>query len=153
MMDHPFLSQENLRSVTGLELLARKAVEGFLPGLNISRRAGVGQEFSQYRTYQPGDDLRLLDWKMYARSDRFFVREAEIESHITLRFVVDLSASMLHEEKGLNKLDYARFLIATLAYLGLRQGDRLGLYGINDRQIERLFPRLESRSEPETPCQ
>lgn len=135
------LHPDNLRSVAGLELAARRTVETLLPGINRSRRTGAGQEFSQYRSYQPGDDLRRLDWKLYGRSDRFYVREAELETHATLRFVLDASASMNHtDSNGLQKIDYARYLIATLAWLAQAQGDALALYALNDRQIYHLTP-------------
>jgi len=136
------LHPDNLRSVAGLELAARRTVDTLLPGINRSRRTGAGQEFSQYRSYQPGDDPRRLDWKLYGRSDRFYVREAELETHTTLRFVLDASASMRHADtNGLQKIDYARYLIATLAWLTQAQGDALALYALNDRQAYHLTPR------------
>jgi uncharacterized protein (DUF58 family) len=130
-----------LHSVKGLELLAKKAVASFLPGLHQSRRTGPGMEFSNYRTYQAGDDLRMLDWKLYARSDRFYIREAEQEKNIHVQFLIDTSASMLHEDDGLQKIDYARFLVATIGWLALQQGDQLSLQSINEHQITRLGPK------------
>lgn len=136
------LLPENLRSVAGLELAARRTLDALLPGINRSTRTGPGQEFSQYRSYQPGDDLRRLDWKLYARSDRFYLREAEVETHLTVRFILDNSASMQHTDTGgLQKIDYARYLIATLAWLAVQQGDSLALYALNDRQLHQLTPR------------
>lgn len=141
-MANELLLPENLRSVAGLELAARRTVDSLLPGIHQSKRTGTGQEFSQYRSYQPGDDLRQLDWKLYGRSDRFYVREAEVETNFTVRFVLDTSASMRHEDAaGLQKIDYARYLIATLAWLALQQGDALALYALNDRQVHQLTPR------------
>ncbi len=134
------LRPENLNSVKGLALLARMTVAGLSTGINASRRTGTGQEFSQYRHYQPGDDLRSLDWKMYARSERLYVRESEIETHTTVQFILDTSASMLHEENGIRKLDYARYLIATLAWLAQNQGDELGLIAFNNLGIKKLPP-------------
>ena len=138
---HDFLSPENLRSVKGLELLARSTVSGLLPGIHKSYQLGAGQEFSQYRSYQPGDDLRRLDWKLYARSDRFYVREASIESNITIHFVIDASASMRHEDSGIGKIDFARYLVATLAWLASQYGDAVGLYGISGGNYYRLHPK------------
>lgn len=136
------LHPDNLRSVAGLELAARRTVATLLPGINLSRRTGAGQEFSQYRSYQPGDDLRRLDWKLYARSDRFYIREAPLETNITVRFVLDASASMRHaDHSGLLKLDYARYLIATLAWLAMGQGDELAFYALNDYRTYQLTPR------------
>ncbi|MEY4931291.1 MAG: hypothetical protein RI909_2015, partial [Bacteroidota bacterium] len=80
-----------LNSINGLELIARVIVEGFMSGSNKSQSVGAGQEFSQYRSYQPGDDLRQLDWKMFARSERYYIKEAEIETNITVKFMLDAS--------------------------------------------------------------
>lgn len=115
--------------------------QGLIQGINRSSRTGPGQEFSQYRSYQPGDDPRLVDWKLYARSDRFFVREAELETNTSIQFFLDASHSMLHQDQGLQKLDFARFLIATLAWLVQNQGDEIGLYALNDQQYYFLTPR------------
>ena len=76
------LKPEILNSINGMELIARIIVEGFMSGSNKSQTIGAGQEFSQYRNYEPGDDLRQLDWKMYARSERYYIKQAEIETNI-----------------------------------------------------------------------
>lgn len=143
---HELLTQENLNAVKGLELLARSTVAGLLPGLHQSQKTGFGQEFSHYRSYQPGDDLRLLDWKLYARSDRFYVRQAEVETHITVRFIVDASASMLHEDAGMQKIQFCRYLAATLAWLAQTQGDNIGLYALNNSQLLEYRPRQGRQS-------
>ena len=101
------LQPEVLNTVEGLELMARITVEGFISGGNRSLTIGAGQEFSQYRAYEPGDDLRQLDWKMYARSERYYIKQAEIETNITVRFVLDTSRSMAHTENKMSKLLYA----------------------------------------------
>ncbi|MDN5202323.1 DUF58 domain-containing protein [Fulvivirgaceae bacterium BMA10] len=139
------LKPEILNTVEGLELLARIIVEEYLSGANNSNRVGVGQEFSQYRSYQAGDDLRLLDWKMYARSERFYIKQSEIETHITVKFFLDASASMLHEENKIKKIEFARVLIATLAYLANKQGDKIGLYAVNDKSPMQLTPGLSAQ--------
>ena len=95
-----------INSISGLSLIARVIVDGYLSGLNKSRRVGVGHEFSQYRGYEPGDDLRLLDWKMFARSGRYYIKQSEIDTHISVKFVIDASKSMLYAEDGVSKLDY-----------------------------------------------
>jgi uncharacterized protein (DUF58 family) len=114
-------------------------VDGFMFGIHPSRLPGPGLEFSQYRGYQPGDDLRRVDWRLFARADRYWVREADTATSITLRLVLDTSASMAQAEDGLTKLDYARLVAAALALLALRQGDAVGLYALSDRQ--RILPR------------
>jgi len=126
------LKKENLQSIEGLLLLARQQVSGFLQSIHHSQHTGAGQEFSQYRAYQIGDDLRQLDWKMYARSDRFYVKEAEQERNHQIHFLVDATASMQHTEKEISKLDFARYLTATLAYLAYQQKDTLALSTIHN---------------------
>jgi len=110
-------------------------------GVHPSRLPGAGLEFSQYRSYQPGDDPRRVDWKLYARSDRYFVREAEIETSVTVRLLVDASESMAHHEDGVSKFDYARFAAAALGLLAHRQGDAVGLWALRDGAI-RTIPAL-----------
>jgi uncharacterized protein (DUF58 family) len=140
-----FIDPKVLATIKDLPLLAKTVVEGFLSGQNQSIRRGAGLEFSQYRSYQPGDDLRQLDWKMFARSDRYYIREAEVDTNITVRFIVDGSASMGHEdENGLTKMDYARFLVASLAYLATTQGDAVGLYVLHEQQLINLTPRSDN---------
>jgi uncharacterized protein (DUF58 family) len=111
-----------------LPLAARTTVDGFMAGIHTSNVKGVGMEFSQYRSYQPGDDLRRLDWKMFARSDRYYIRESEIETSISVRLLIDASASMKHVDGGISKIEYARYLAASIAYLAHLQGDSTGLY-------------------------
>lgn len=136
---------EIINTVNGLELIARIIVEGFMSGSNRSQSIGIGQEFSQYRGYEPGDDLRLLDWKMYARSERYFVKLSEIETNITIKFILDASHSMSYSENGISKLQYAKVMIAALGYLARKQSDAIGLYGVNDQNLEVVQPRFESQ--------
>lgn len=142
---HQLLKPEIINSVSGLSLIARATVEGYLSGLNHSRRLGPGMEFSQYRGYEPGDDLRLLDWKMLARSGRYYIKESEVETNIAVKFIVDASKSMEHEENGLTKMDYVRVLVASLAYLCRLQGDAFGLFALNDKHLHSLYPRIQKQ--------
>lgn len=139
------LKPEILNTVNGLELLARIIVEGFMSGSNKSQAVGSGQEFSQYRSYEPGDDLRQLDWKMYARSERYYIKQAEIETNITVKFIVDASHSMAYTEDGISKLQYAKVLAATLAYLCRKQSDTFGLFTVNNKMISTVHPRFEQQ--------
>ncbi|ARS36921.1 DUF58 domain-containing protein [Pontibacter actiniarum] len=140
-----FINPKILAKIKDLPLLAKTVVEGFMAGQNQSLRRGAGLEFSQYRSYQPGDDLRQLDWKMFARSDRYYIREAEVDTNITVRFILDGSASIGHEdENGISKIDYARFLVASLAYLATTQGDAVGLYVLHENQLINLTPRSDN---------
>ncbi|MEE4204549.1 MAG: DUF58 domain-containing protein [Halieaceae bacterium] len=124
-----FIDLRALARVRDMELVARSVATGFLHGVQASEQRGVGIEFSQYRAYEPGDAPSRIDWKLYARSDRYFVREAERESETSVWLVLDTSRSMmLGSEQGVwNKFDYGRYLTATLAYLAQSQGDRVGL--------------------------
>ena len=144
-MSRPLLDPATLSAIKDLSLVARTVIDGFMAGLNRSQVKGTGLEFSQYRSYQPGDDLRWLDWKMYARSDRYYIRESEMETSISVRILVDASNSMNHLDGPLSKMDYARCLAAALAYLAYMQGDAIGLYIFQDG---RLFS-LPSRKDPQ----
>lgn len=129
------LDPKIMMAIKELSLAAKTTIEGFMHGINKSAVKGPGMEFSQYRSYQPGDDLRLLDWKMFARSDRYYIRESEIETNISIRLVVDASASMNHQDGEFKKIDYARYLAASLAYLGNLQGDVVGLNIFRENEV------------------
>ncbi|MFP2995835.1 DUF58 domain-containing protein [Spongiivirga sp. MCCC 1A20706] len=141
--DHQLLKPELIRSVSGLALIAKVVVDGYLSGLNHSRRVGAGMEFSQFRNYEVGDDLRLLDWKMLARSGRYYIKQSEIETNITIKFVVDASASMMHTENELSKMDYVRVLIAAMAYISQNQGDAIGLFALNNDELYSLASKVQ----------
>ena len=136
-----YLDPELINSVEGLELLARKTVEGFLAGANRNITAGQGQEFSQYKSYQPGDDLRQLDWKLLARSDRYYIKQSETETNVTITFILDASASMKYEEDKLSKLSFSKAMIACLAYLAKKQGDLISLFALNEMEQVQLPPK------------
>ncbi|MDF2432545.1 MAG: hypothetical protein JWP44_2176 [Mucilaginibacter sp.] len=149
------LDPKVLMTIKNLPLLAKTVIDGFMNGFNKSTVKGPGLEFSQYRSYQPGDDLRWLDWRMYARSDRYYIRESEVETSISVRFLIDASASMNHYDGSLKKIEYAKFLAASLAYLANLQGDAVGLYAFQDgglfslaskpdpQHLQRLYYQLE----------
>ena len=136
---------EVISTVSGLTLISRVIVDGYLNGLNHSRRVGSGMEFSQYRAYEKGDDLRLLDWKMLARSNRHYVKQAEIETNISVKFILDASKSMQHKETELSKLDFAKIIIASLAYLAQKQGDAIGLFALNDQTLHSIYPKVQKQ--------
>jgi uncharacterized protein (DUF58 family) len=150
------LDPKVLMTIKDLSLAAKTTIDGFMAGINKSNVKGPGLEFSQYRTYQPGDDLRWLDWKMFARSDRYYIRESEIETSISVKFLVDASASMNHEDGGFKKIAYARYLAASLGYLANMQSDAIGLYvfqsgnlytlpsGRSHHHLNRFFYQLEN---------
>lgn len=134
------LDARTLAAVADLELIARMIVDGFMFGSHPSRMQGTGVEFSQYRSYQAGDDLRRVDWKLFARSDRYFVRESEAETSVTIRVILDATDSMRAAEDGVSRFDYGRMLAAALALIAFRQGDALGLALIRDGRVEATRP-------------
>ena len=139
------LKPDIVKSISGLALIARVIVDGYMSGLNHSRRVGPGMEFSQFRSYEPGDDLRLLDWKMLARSGRYYIKQSEIETNISVKFILDSSKSMLHKEDELSKMDYVRVLVASLAYLCQNQGDAVGLFALNEHHLHSLYPKIQKQ--------
>jgi len=140
------LSPEQLYALRNLPLAAKQVAEGFLHGQHLSRRRGVGMEFSQYRPYQPGDDLRRLDWRLAARSDRYYIRESEVDTSVTVHLLLDATASMNHrDDNGLSKLDYGRLLLAALAYLAVHQGDAVALTILRPDGLQHLPPRADPR--------
>ncbi len=137
-----FILPHVLARLSGLELLARAVVEGFIAGLHRSPYKGFSVDFMQYRPYMPGDDLRRVDWKVYARTDRTLVKEFEGETNTRVHLLLDGSRSMSYQSGAITKLDYARYLVAALAYLAIRQRDAAGLT-LFDEDIQE---RLEARS-------
>lgn len=138
------LSPRELAALGGLEFLARHVVEGFLAGLHRSPHRGFSVEFAEHRAYQPGDDLRYIDWRMYARSDRHYVKQFEEETNLRAYLLVDASASMAWSSSPGTlppKLWYAKQLAASLALLLLRQGDAVGLIGFDERIRAHVGPR------------
>lgn len=126
-----------------LRLTSRRAVGLHGIGLHHSRSRGAGLEFAQYRAYEPGDELRQIDWKLYARSDRFFVREAERESPLAVWILIDASASMAQEDAarpGWSRLQAAKSLAACIGELAMRQGDRFGWVALRDDGLQLAAP-------------
>lgn len=128
-------SATDLIKLNNLPLAGRLVSDELGLGIHASRRAGAGVEFEQYRAYQPGDDPKRIDWRMLARTDRYLVRESSTESHRNLRFLLDLSGSMNYAERGVTRLDYAKIALASLAYIGHRQGDSMSLYGLKNGAV------------------
>ena len=133
------LRPDILMSLANLDLVARAAIEGFLVGLHRSPNFGFSQEFAEYRAYQPGDDLRFVDWNVYARTGRTYLKQflGETSTHLTL--MLDTSASMGFTTGKATKLDTGKFLGAALAYLAKRQHDALGLL-IFDTEVRDFRP-------------
>ena len=146
-----YLPPEALARIGRLDLRARTVVDGVLAGLHKSPYKGNSVEFLQHREYTRGDDLRRVDWKVWGRQDRLYVKEFEDETNLRLFLLVDGSASMDYQPprfaatQGLTKFDYAATLAASLAWLGLSQGDAVGT-AVFDKQVTASVPARTSRS-------
>lgn len=133
------IDPEALMGIRDLELRARVVVEGFWNGLHRSPRHGFSVEFTEYRSYSPGDDPRHLDWRLFGRSDRYFVRRFEDETNLRCHLLFDQSRSMSYGSLGYSKARYAATLAATLAYFLHLQGDAVGLVSFAGT-IGRILP-------------
>jgi uncharacterized protein (DUF58 family) len=133
------LNPSVLAALGRLDLIARTVVEGFLVGIHRSPYHGLSQEFAEHRPYIAGDEMRRIDWRVYARTDRLYVKESEEETNAPVRILLDISASLSFAPHDLSKLDYARYLAAALAYLATRQGDRVGLMCFNE-EVQASLP-------------
>jgi uncharacterized protein (DUF58 family) len=135
-----FLDPAVLGRLLALPVHARQAMLGSVSGKHRSPVRGSSLEFAQYRKYVPGDDTRRLDWRTWARNDRFYIKEFEADTNLRLCLLIDTSGSMGFGSKGQTRLDYARKLAATLGYLASKQGDAVGLWSLAQNRIE-LPPR------------
>src|SRR6476660_6897293 len=134
-----FIHPETLMSIRNMELRARVVVQGFWNGLHRSPYHGFSVEFTEYRQYAPGDDLRYLDWRVFGRSDRFFIKKFEDETNLRCHVIADQSQSMDYGTTGYTKARYAATLAATLAYFLHLQGDAIGLLTFDER-VRDYFP-------------
>ena len=155
-----FLSSTVLARISGLDLVAKTVVDGFVAGLHRSPDFGFSQEFAEYRAYSPGDDLRHVDWNVFARTERCYLKRYRGETNSQLTILFDASRSMSYSSHELSKIDYARFIAASLFYLAIKnQRDAAGLLVFDDEvrnyirpsmregQLHRLLSGLE-RADP-----
>jgi uncharacterized protein (DUF58 family) len=133
------IDRATLGRLSRLELRARTAVEGLYSGIHKSPYHGFNVEFAEYREYSPGDDLRFLDWRVMARSDKLFVKQFEAETNLNCYILLDVSGSMDFSSDGESRLDYAAALAAAFSLLMLRQGDQVGLV-VFDGKVRRFIP-------------
>jgi uncharacterized protein (DUF58 family) len=140
-----FLHPEAIKRISRLELRARHIVEGFLSGMHRSPYFGQSVEFLQHREYAPGDDLRHVDWKVWARQDRYYVKQYEEETNLRCHLLVDVSRSMQYGRGALNKYEYACTIAASLAYLVLRQQDAVGAIAF-DKRVRTKVPARSTRT-------
>lgn len=134
-----FLDPLVLQRIGNLELVARVVVEGFLQGLHRSRFMGQSMDFAEHRPYTDGDDPRRVDWKVYARTERYYVKEFEAETNTNFTVLLDCSRSMDFAYGDVSKFDHARFLGASLAFLARKQGDRVGIVTF-DSEVRDVVP-------------
>lgn len=133
-----YLDQESLSRISGEPLLSKFSMEGSVSGHHRSPHKGASVEFSEYREYTPGEDPKRMDWKVFGRSDRYYLKEFEAETNLRCHLAIDCSASMSFGEP-VNKLKYAKKLTATLAYIYLGQGDAVGLHTIQNKN-QKVIP-------------
>ncbi len=133
-----YLDPAVIARIGSMELRARTIVEGFLAGLHRSPYKGFSIEFAEYRQYMPGDDLSTIDWKVYARSDRYYVKKYEQETNLECHVLLDVSGSMGYTSGPVTKLEYGTYLSAALAYLINKQRDSVGLMAFDERVVSML---------------
>ena len=134
-----YLDPELLQKLGDLELVAREVVEGLRVGSHRSPLRGFSTEFAHHRQYVPGDAIRDIDWRVYGRTDRYYTKLYEAETNFDCHILIDASASMTYGSGKVNKLEYAKFLAASLAYLVLKQRDSVGL-SISDSEVRAYLP-------------
>ena len=135
------LTPEDIGTIRSLEIVARLVVEGFCSGLHRSPHKGFSVEFRQHRSYVPGDEIRHVDWKVYGKTDRYYIREYEEETNLRATILLDKSGSMEYGSGAVSKFDYAVRLAACLAHLMLRQADGVGLVTFDEEMDKYVPPR------------
>jgi uncharacterized protein (DUF58 family) len=138
--NYSFLDPVVLARIDNLELLARTVVDGFINGLHRSPYLGLSIDFAEHRPYMPGDDIRRIDWRVFGRTDRFYVKQFEADTNANFLVLLDISRSMDYASEGISKLDYARYLAACLSYFSRQQRDRVGLATFADDIVELVPP-------------
>jgi len=134
-----YLDPAVVSKLATMELRARLVVEGFVTGLHRSPYKGFSVEFAEHRQYMPGDPLKHIDWKVYGKTDRFYIKEYEEETNLRGHVLLDASASMAYRSAGLSKFEYSRHLAAAVIYLMLKQQDSVGLL-VFDEKVRRFIP-------------
>lgn len=144
-----FIDPSRLARISDLELLARTVVEGLMAGIHRGPKTGTSIDFAQYRFYSQGDDPRFLDWKLYGRTDRLYLKQFQEETNLRATLILDCSASMGYGSRSLNKFQYARMLCACLALIMKRQGDAVGLLAYRRGPLVHLPPGRTARHHPQ----
>ena len=139
MKKNDYLSSEVISKLENLHLIAKKVVEGFIVGLHKSPYHGFSVEFSDHRAYGPGDETRHIDWKLWGKTNRFFVKRYEEETNLKAHIMIDQSRSMKYSSHSINKLEYSKMLAASLSYMLIKNQDAVGLYMFGDT-IKKIIP-------------
>jgi uncharacterized protein (DUF58 family) len=155
-----FVDPKVLARIGNLELLAKTVVDGFINGLHRSPYFGASVDFAEHRGYMPGDDIRRVDWKLYARTDRYYLKEYEADTNTNFSVILDVSRSMNFASRGISKLDYGKYMCACLAYFAQKQRDRIGCVTFDNdivahippsaKHLDRVLHTLD-RAKPERP--
>jgi uncharacterized protein (DUF58 family) len=157
-----FIDPAVLARIGSLDLLARTVVDGFINGLHRAPYFGASIDFAEHRGYVAGDDIRRVDWRLFARTDRFYVKQYEADTNTNFCVLLDVSKSMGFASKGISKLEYASYLAACLAYLAHRQRDRVGIITFDQDIVAHVPPSAKhfnvllhtlDRAKPERPGQ
>src|SRR3954467_7806306 len=135
-----FVDPVVLARVGNLELVARSVVDGCINGIHRSPYFGASVDFAEHRGYTPGDDIRRVDWKLFGRTDRFYIKEYEADTNSNFAVLLDVSKSMGFGSRGITKLDYGRILAGCLTYMVHRQRDRVGFAAFDDDVVEYVPP-------------
>ena len=138
-----FLDPAVLGRIGNLQLLAKTVVDGFLTGLHRSPYLGFSIDFAEHRAYMPGDDIRRIDWRLFARTDRHYIKLFEADTNANFVVLLDVSASMSYGSHTLTKLDYARYLAACLTFFSSQQRDRVGLVTFDHEIVEWVRPSMK----------
>lgn len=136
-----YIDPQVLSRLAAVPLFSRKPMLGNVSGIHASPHRGASVEFAEYRKYVPGDDLRRLDWRAYGRSDRFYVKEFEADTNLRCCLILDTSGSMDFGSTGITKIEYARRIAGSLAYLAVQQGDAVGLSCVAEKIVRTIPPR------------
>jgi uncharacterized protein (DUF58 family) len=131
-----FIDPATLSRIGNLQLLARTVVDGFINGLHRAPYLGTSLDFAEHRAYYPGDDIRRIDWRLFARTERYYLKEFEADTNANFMVLLDVSRSMRYAGVGVSKLDYARYLAASLAYFSREQRDRVGMLSFDSDIVD-----------------
>jgi uncharacterized protein (DUF58 family) len=135
-----FVDPKVLARIGNLELLSKTVVDGFINGLHRSPYFGASVDFAEHRGYMPGDDIRRVDWKLYARTDRYYLKEYEADTNSNFSVILDISRSMSFSSRGISKLEYGKYLCACLAYFAQKQRDRIGCVTFDNDIVTHIPP-------------